>query len=222
MLSGTKIEFFMEIEYEKLPKFCDICSMMGHERMDCRSAENLNGNRGNQENTNGKNDNFVRRELPALNKAPLFYSTNLQQVDRIQNVRNEVNSTQAGREANTKEQQKLVEAQIKHGSLRTTKNHIVSHSGNDTARVKPWRVDRSAKLDRLAIEIMAAEAMKIINKAYEDVFEGSQAKKMGEKEVFNDGNIVDIDKEHSLHEMNNTVLSARVSQRRIWTFFARV
>lgn len=39
---------------------------------------------------------------------------------------------------------------------------------------KPWSLrrenDREKKLDRLATEIMAAEAMKLINKAYEVVF----------------------------------------------------
>lgn len=44
-----------------------------------------------------------------------------------------------------------------------------------TERTIPWSVDRECKM---ATEIMAVEVMKLITKAYEDVFEDSQDKNM--------------------------------------------
>lgn len=116
------------------------------------------------------------------------------------------------------QQPKQVEAQSLPGTLTTSKNHRGSCNGNDAARVKPWSVDRTANLDKLATEIMAAETMKIINPAYEDVFAGSLSTKIGAKENGNDGlqankmgakdNLIhgytlDVDSVHSLCEENN-------------------
>lgn len=53
-------------------------------------------------------------------------------------------------------------------------------------RPKPWSMDRERirreKIDRIASDIMANEALKFIKEAYESVFKGKSHPKSGEKE----------------------------------------
>lgn len=168
--SDTDLEFFVEIEYEKLPKFCEICSMMGHEITNCRNTENLSSYRGNLERMSWKKNDFERRDLARQNTKPV-------QGDLPHNFRNKDDSIQKHREERAEGRHLHVPPQTKPGPPSARQLDSSSPIGNNTARAKPWSVDRATKLDKLATEIMAAEAMKLITRAYEDVFEGSKGKK---------------------------------------------
>lgn len=54
---------------------------------------------------------------------------------------------------------------------------IVRHETPSVSGTRPWHIDkqrfRKEKLDKIATEIMANEAMKLITEAYEVVFEGN-------------------------------------------------
>lgn len=80
-----------------------------------------------------------------------------------------------------------------------------SQNLNSTTRSKPPSIDRATKLDKLATKIMAAEAMTIITKAYEDVFYGSQGKIIGDSKNVETENACD-----RLSSFENGVYNDRV------------
>lgn len=194
--SQNDFEFFVNLTYESLPKFCQQCGSIGHDLNACRRREEANikenevhrnavfseyGRRQNFARENDMNQQLqphvgvaVRKVFHAQQPVTNETDRSTRAVNLVQQQRSQIDHQQR-RPQNHHHAQKGPENQVRENAL--PPNMLNNSYKQPDSREKPWILNpkkiRNDKIDRLATKIMTEEAMKIITEAYESVFEGS-------------------------------------------------